>query len=367
MAPDSPVPGELRPLASWWAKHDRASVRLAAKLAYEQQRLGPYLAMLPELEAIQAPWRWREEELRFVSPDVAERARARREALEAAAADLEALDCWKQPPRELFFRANHAVTSRAFSGRDQAFAGGPSDAVSLGLAVGAALTAAGAATQGLISLEAGALGAVIIAAASAVASATLGSREVLSVLPMVDQVNHASGPLPDLVLTNSSSRCWELRAHRKFGQGEEVVFSYGEKDNDTLLLQHGFVEEDNPSDAFGLDVDDDLQLSEATRSLVEDRDMRKLRFERRGAAMALAPSPDSDGFRPVDFPEAALAEVADAAVRRAVQAADSGGLSEAQDAAALATAQPSARGELIVRWRRERRRILAEAAARWLK
>mmetsp|Transcript_52940 Transcript_52940/g.166282 ORF Transcript_52940/g.166282 Transcript_52940/m.166282 type:complete len:341 (+) Transcript_52940:1150-2172(+) len=335
-------------------------------MAFERQRLGPYVAMLPELEEIQAPWRWSAEELRFVSDDVADLAAARREALEKACADLEALDCWDQSPRELFLRANHAVTSRAFSGRDQAFAAGPgSDVVGLGVAAGTAFAAIGATTQGLISLEAGALGTAAVAAASAVVTAALGSREVLSVLPMVDQVNHASGPLPDLVLT-SSSRTWELRAHRAFSKGEEVVFSYGAKDNDTLLLQHGFVEEDNPSDAAPLSVPEDAQLSEATRTSLEDQDVKLLRFERRGVALALAPSTESDGYRPVELPEAALAEAAAAALRPALEAAKLGWLCEAEDAAALAVAEVATRGELMVRWRRERRRLLAEAAQRWL-
>ena len=52
---------------------------------------------------------------------------------------------------------------------------------------------------------------------------------MLSLLPVVDQVNHASGPPPKLEF-DPASGSWELRADRAYAPGSEVLFSYGDKD-----------------------------------------------------------------------------------------------------------------------------------------
>merc|ERR1712241_898190 len=93
-------------------------------------------------------------------------------------------------------------------------------------------------------------------------------KQILSLLPVVDQVNHANGPPPRLVI-DPIARCWELRSERRYEPGEEIVFSYGDKDTDLLLLQHGFVETDNPVDTLELPIPLE-DLSSDIRITLED-------------------------------------------------------------------------------------------------
>ncbi|CAE8651263.1 unnamed protein product [Polarella glacialis] len=273
MAADCAPPDDMKALAGWWSRHTRTSIRLAAALVWQRERFGPYIDMLYKLEDIQAPWLWDESDFRFLPASLASSARARREALEAAWTDLEADGFGDRVPRELFFRAHHAAASRAFSG-DSSVPGGQ-----VMLAGAAALLAAStAAFSGSVSFElaaAGGAGAVAICTGFAAAS---GGGEMFSLLPMIDQINHASGAPPDLQYNPTRSR-WELRAGRAYSPGDEIFFSYGPKDSDGLLLQHGFVQEDNADDAIQLPLPRDHALL--------SRGVQTLRFCRGGSVIAL--------------------------------------------------------------------------------
>jgi len=351
--PQAAPPEDLAPLSAWWAKHSRSSFRLAAKLAWESDRFGPYLDMLPEMQEIEVPCWWGEADLRFVSKSLAVRARARRKALEVACLDFEAGGFGRRVSRELFLRGQHAAASRAFCG-EAAQGAGTSALAALGGGVAVLFGATSAVASGAVSIpEAAAVGAGAVAMCG-VAAAVQSGREVLSLLPMVDQVNHASGPPPDLQFDPVQAR-WELRAGTSYEPGDEVVFSYGDKDSDTLLLQHGFVEENNPSDTLDLPIPGGL--SDSTQASLNALGAERLRFLRGGAAVPVA----EEGAGMPELPAAALAEVAAAALR----AVPRGGLCEARDEEVRAAVALPARAELILSWRRARRQLVAEAEERW--
>lgn len=349
-APSAAPPPTLAPLAGWWARHPRSSLRLAAALIWERERFDAYVAMLPELEDIDAPWRWPDEELRFVSEGIAAGARARRAALEAACADLEASGHADRVPPELFLRAQHAAASRAFSGE-----GAPRLPLGalLGASAAALAAAAAAASLGAATLPEAVAGGATALVACGFAGAVAGGGEVLSLLPMVDQVNHASGDPPDLQF-DSARRLWELRAERQYKPGEEVAISYGAKDSDALLVQHGFVEGGNKADALTLPLPDGLPADAA--AAFSDLGIRQLRFVRGGRAVPVLADGKDD--RSGELPAAALEAAATAAVRAALA---SGDFDEAGDQQVQREVSSPARGELILRWRRERRGLLAEA------
>ncbi|CAE8632323.1 unnamed protein product [Polarella glacialis] len=342
MAADCAPPDDMKALAGWWSRHTRTSIRLAAALVWQRERFGPYIDMLYKLEDIQAPWLWDESDFRFLPASLASSARARREALEAAWTDLEADGFGDRVPRELFFRAHHAAASRAFSG-DSSVPGGQ-----VMLAGAAALLAAStAAFSGSVSFElaaAGGAGAVAICTGFAAAS---GGGEMFSLLPMIDQINHASGAPPDLQYNPTRSR-WELRAGRAYSPGDEIFFSYGPKDSDGLLLQHGFVQEDNADDAIQLPLPRDHALL--------SRGVQTLRFCRGGSVIAL-------GEKAVVV-EASASELESAASATLRAALDDDG-EAALDEEVSRCVQPERRAELLLSWRRERRKMLAEAASRW--
>eukprot|EP00439_Symbiodinium_sp_Y106_P055385 s1008_g7.t1 len=285
MSEASDAPSELAPLAEWWSGNPRSSIRLAAVLVFQREKFGPYIDMLYPMENIYAPWLWEDEDLRFLPEKLAANAAARRRALDSACADLKAKGLAEAVPEELFLRAHHAAASRAFAGEGEV-----SSARTAALACGAlALTAAGAAAAtGVTSLDAAAgVGAVGVAASGAVVALSEDSK-VLSLLPMIDQINHKSGAPPDLQF-DPASRRWELRALRAYSAGEEICFSYGDKDSDALLLQHGFVEEDNGADKLTLPLPAAglYGLSAKARSELDALGVQELVFARDGSLQGL--------------------------------------------------------------------------------
>lgn len=347
-------PAEMAPLAEWWSRHTRSSVRIAAALAWERKRMQPYIAMLPILEDIHSPWRWDDAELAFLSENMATSARSRREALRSAWEDLEAAGLAARVPRELFLRAHHAAASRAFSGEvaNASRIGSLAAAASAAALVAAAAAVAAGVVADLPTVAVVATGGAVACGAAAAASS---SSVVMSLLPMVDQVNHRNGPPPDLQFDPLSGR-WEMRALRKYSPGDEITISYGDKSNDNLLLQHGFVEEDNAVDTFELPppsgaAGDGFRDRHGVGSL--------LRLSRGGGAAALR----GDGVA-VEALSGEDSEAVAAAVKEAVLRFAPEGDEEVRQK--LATSEPAlVRAELVVQWRRERRRLLAEASQRW--
>mmetsp|Transcript_26429 Transcript_26429/g.48368 ORF Transcript_26429/g.48368 Transcript_26429/m.48368 type:complete len:476 (-) Transcript_26429:15-1442(-) len=330
-AAKSAPPPELADLGSWWARFPRSTFQIAVLLAAQQERFKPYIAMLPELEDVEAPWRWPEEHLRYLSDPVAAAARAKRKALEEAWQELDDLGWGARVPKDIFFRAQHAAASRAFTG--EAAAGNAGLVLGGGAAI--VLCAIAGVFAGVLDVDGAAVIACLGLVAGLVWSTTAGSDDkVLTYLPVIDQVNHQSGPPPDLDL-DPSTGAWRLTASRAYGVGDEVVFSYGDKDNDNLLLQHGFVEEDNPFD-------------NVTLSSPKGADVR---LSRGGEAVLVSASGPSGELQQVAVD--------------ALQAAE-GQFDEAEDAEIMKTVKPRQRAELIVQWRAERRRLLLEGRARWL-
>ncbi|CAE7542084.1 Setd4, partial [Symbiodinium pilosum] len=82
---DTAGPGEgLEPLAGWWSRHTRSSIRLAAALVLQREKFQPYIDMLYPMESIYAPWLWEDQDLQFLPEKLAASAAARRKALESA-------------------------------------------------------------------------------------------------------------------------------------------------------------------------------------------------------------------------------------------------------------------------------------------
>lgn len=347
MSEKSPAPSVLAPLAEWWSGNPRSSIRLAAVLVFQREKFGPYIDMLYPMENIYAPWLWEDEDLKFLPDKLAAKAAARRRALDSACTDLKATGLAEAVPEELFLRAHHAAASRAFAGEGQV-----SSARTAALACGAlALTAAGAAAAtGVTSLDAAAgVGAVGVAASGAVVALNEDSK-VLSLLPMIDQINHRSGAPPDLQF-DPASRRWELRALRAYSAGEEICFSYGDKDSDALLLQHGFVEEDNGADKLTLSLPaaGSYGLSAEAKSELDALGVQELVFARDGSLQGLT-----------EVSRQNLLEVVATTLRSAVPSC-----SASDDAEVARSVSSPGIGRVLLRWRAERRKLLEAAAERW--
>jgi hypothetical protein len=72
-------------------------------------------------------------------------------------------------------------------------------------------------------------------------------------LPAIDMVNHHSQRANCNVAYNSALSAFVLSRsenERELAEGEEVLISYGDRDNDDLLQHFGFVEPSNPHDLF---------------------------------------------------------------------------------------------------------------------
>jgi len=362
MEASAACPEALAPLSRWWDKHSRSTLRLAAMLVWEKERYSAYLDMLPALEDIDVPWRWSEAELSFVSEDIRAKALAKRKTLDEACADLERFGLADKITPDLFLRAQHAVASRAFSGTAAQNGSGAGAGTMLGGAALSILAAVAAAGTGVASLPDAALGGAAAVAACGVAGAAMssnGDKAMLAVLPMIDQMNHASGMPPDLNFEPTAGR-WELRADRDYSAGDEVVISYGAKDNNDLLVQHGFIEAKNREDAVFLPAPWEALPAEVSRQL-SDSGVEELRFSRGGVVAGVAAGRRllSEG----EVPESALREAAKVALRTSAVA--DGFADESTDERIRAEVRPLARAELIVHWRREQRGLLQEAKKLW--
>jgi len=348
LAEDSDPPTGMEDLRGWWAKHTKSSLRIAAALAWKREGFAPYFNMLPALDEIDAPWRWADEELEILSPALAAKSKARRAAVEAACNDLEAEGLSDRVPLDSFLQAHHAATSRAFTGE------GP-DGILPFVGGGGLIAAIGTATAvGAIDVQSGLLAGGVALLACGSLGVLSSKKQILSILPVVDQVNHANGPPPRLVI-DPIAKCWELRSERRYEPGEEIVFSYGDKDTDLLLLQHGFVETDNSVDMLELPIP--LQdLSSDTRAALEAKGVGMVQFLRGGAAKLITAS--GEAAEPEVVTAEGLTEVARSALRAELDAAW-------DEDAAKQTMKSASKERLVLAWRRERDRLTQEAAKYW--
>lgn len=331
-------------LECWWMRHPRSSIRLAAQLVSQRESFGPYIEMLYPLDQIYAPWLWPEKDLKFLPQRLADSALARKKALEKAYEDLEREGLSAMIPRDLFLRAHHAAASRAFSGEGEVPA-----SRSAALAVGglSILAAGAAAAVGVASVDVAATAGAAVVAATSVVVATSPSPNVLSLLPMVDQVNHRSGAPPDLQF-DPTSRIWELRATRSYKPGEEIVFSYGDKDSDALLLQHGFVEEDNRADLLRLTIPEvgTCGLSAEVKAEMEKAGIQELCFD--------------GSLEQLEVSKPSLMEAVQATLRCAAKECR-----ESDDEKVAKEVSSTGIGRVLLRWRQERRKLLRAAAKEW--
>lgn len=80
-----------------------------------------------------------------------------------------------------------------------------------------------------------------------------GEGGAAALLPLIDMCNHDQAP--NARVSASDSRALNLQALRDIAPGEDVTLSYGELPNDFLLLDYGFVVEDNAHDSVTLSFD----------------------------------------------------------------------------------------------------------------
>lgn len=268
--------------------------------------------------------------------------------MESACNDLKAEGLSDRVPEGLFLQAHHAATSRAFTGE------GPDGILPLlgggGLLAAIGIVTALGAIDVLDGLLAGGVGLVACGSLGVLSS----KKQILSLLPVVDQVNHANGPPPCLVI-DPIGKCWELRSERRYEPGEEIVFSYGDKGTDLLLLQHGFVETDNSVDMLELPIP--LQdLSSDIRMTLEDEGVDMVRFLRGGAANLVTAK--GEAAEPDLVTAEGLTEVVRIALRAELDASW-------DEEAVKQTIKPSAKAKLVLAWKCERQRLAQEAAKYW--
>jgi hypothetical protein len=202
--------------------------------------------------------------------------------------------------------------------------------------------------------------------------------EVLSLLPVIDQMNHDSKTTTKLDL-NPISGGWELRAGSSVAAGSEVTISYGKKGNDTLLLQHGFVEEDNPHEEIFLPMPGAYWMKNEANGAKDMRgkDGKKsmdIKFYRKGKAIPMEEGqfkknetlwdwlvwffndPESFTDNPRTFGRMCIETLDGELAQRFQESGDSG---------ILESLESSPTAELLLQWRREKRRILGEAMEKY--
>ena len=211
-------------LAAFWAKHPQWYVRLGTKLLLERDKgsasaVSGYLDLLPGIdECAQFPVEWPTADVAQLRYDKAEASITRqREKWQEVVGDFRALCPQRATWSDVDLRwAWHMCLSRAFAGN---FGGGMLSLVPL-LGLVAEVTAQ---NKGLD----------------------------YALIPMVDSCNH-DGRLPTTKLEFSPlTRMLTLKASKGgTRQGEEVLITYGDLDNDQLLQRFGFVEAECPHDTF---------------------------------------------------------------------------------------------------------------------
>merc|ERR1719440_1997177 len=100
-------------------------------------------------------------------------------------------------------------------------------------------------------------------------------------MPMLDAFNHSSRA-STVAAFDGEQNCFTLTTTTPLRRGEEAFISYGEKSNDELLQLFGFVEAENPHDAF-LSVGLDSYLASAKERFFTSEAARADRFQRLAA------------------------------------------------------------------------------------
>ena len=103
------------------------------------------------------------------------------------------------------------------------------------------------------------------ACASSRAFKVRGPTSTPSMLPVIDVCNHSFTPSAAVRLLESGDGDVELVATRDLDAGEAIELNYGNLSNDDLLLDYGFIIENNPYDVVKLRWD--LKLIELAREI----------------------------------------------------------------------------------------------------
>jgi len=103
------------------------------------------------------------------------------------------------------------------------------------------------------------------ACASSRAFKVRGPTSTPSMLPVIDVCNHSFSPSAAVRVVDGSDGDVELVTTRDIAAGEAIELSYGELSNDDLLLDYGFIVEDNPFDVVKLRWD--VKLIELAREI----------------------------------------------------------------------------------------------------
>ena len=103
------------------------------------------------------------------------------------------------------------------------------------------------------------------ACASSRAFKVRGPTSTPSMLPVIDVCNHSFTPSATVRLLESGDGDVELVATRELDAGEAIELNYGNLSNDDLLLDYGFIIENNPYDVVKLRWD--LKLIELAREI----------------------------------------------------------------------------------------------------
>lgn len=237
----------------------------------EQSPLFAYVQQLPEpgLEGFSTPFHWSPQAMTRLAtayPSLANSVLKQRRDYATLYASLEGVLSIRGVSFDRFVWALEAVRSRAFSGL-----GGESGNF-LPSAVFAAATMAAAIA--IANTNGGGEIAPAILATAATASLVPfvlnAKKESCVLLPAIDSANHASRNFNCKIAFEPAAGAFLLRSTKPIGKGEEVLISYGERDNDDLMQYFGFVEADNAQDRYVLDVERTGTLSPV---VVNRRDM----------------------------------------------------------------------------------------------
>ena len=94
-------------------------------------------------------------------------------------------------------------------------------------------------------------------AASSSRAFRLGPSETPTLLPLIDMCNHAAAPSAVVVPAKDGAVVLKVGA-APLPEGAEVSLSYGALSNDDLLLDYGFILDDNPNDTVQIAAGADL-------------------------------------------------------------------------------------------------------------
>merc|ERR1711862_519137 len=104
----------------------------------------------------------------------------------------------------------------------------------------------------------------------------MGRKECRSILPILDLMNHSSLEEPNVqILGYVRDKAWVVVAQRDIEAGEELTHCYGgDMGNDDLLMQYGFIEDENEYESVECSVSE-LEglagLEELSKYLAEKR------------------------------------------------------------------------------------------------